>query len=213
MAAVIDTEGMSPVPANSLSVWDPFVRLFHWSLAGFFCLAYFLENDWIALHSHAGYTVALLVVFRLYWGFAGTGHARFSDFMRSPIASVRHFQALLQGRAVVYRGHDPAGAAMIAALLASLLITAGTGMSLFAMEGSGPLAATFVANLPGGPFAQVHEFFADFTMVLILFHVAGVLLASYASRDNLIKAMFTGRKSASSEQTQTVPHSSAERLK
>lgn len=180
--------------AESVAVWDPWVRVFHWALALFFALAYFLENDWIALHSHAGYTVALLVGFRVFWGFVGARHARFADFLTSPALSIRYLWALCRRRGGAYRGHDPAGAMMIVALLVSLLITAGSGMTLFAMEGSGPLAATFVATLPQGPFVSLHRIFADVVMVLVVVHVAGVLLASFSLRENLIRAMFTGCK-------------------
>lgn len=192
---------MNSGSSQAVAVWDPLVRLFHWSLAAFFFLAYFLENDWMALHAHAGYTVALLVGFRIFWGFAGCAHARFADFPASPVRSVSYLWSLLTGRAVPYRGHDPAGSMMIVALLVSLLITAVSGMSLFAMEGSGPLAHTFFSTLRQEPFVCLHRFFADFTMALAVIHVAGVLLASFSLRENLLKAMFTGRKACRADQS------------
>ena len=175
-------------------VWDPLVRIFHWSLAGFFFLAWVLENDWIAMHSHAGYTVALLVLFRLVWGVIGFRHARFATFVTSPARSVRHLILLVRGSAERHTGHDPAGSAMILLLLFSVLITALSGMSLFAMEGSGPLAVTRVADWPGPPFVEIHGFFADLSVVLVVLHVGGVILASFRQRENLVTAMVTGRK-------------------
>jgi cytochrome b len=177
-----------------MAVWDPLVRLFHWSLAGFFFLAYFLENDWPALHSHAGYTVALLVMFRIFWGFIGSKHARFSDFVASPARLLTYLQALQQRSSQPATGHDPAGAVMILLLLSGLLVTTLSGMSLFAMEGSGPLAGTFVSTLPGAVMVDVHLFFTDFCLALIVLHVVGVLVMSVLTRQNLIVAMISGRK-------------------
>jgi len=205
-------EGMNSGSSEAIAVWDPLVRLFHWSLAAFFLLAYFFENDWIALHVHAGYTVAMLVGFRFFWGFAGYSHARFADFLTSPARSVRYLWSLLRGRGSAYLGHDPAGGMMIAVLLVSLFITAASGMSLFAMEGSGPLADTFIATLRQEPFVSLHHFSADITMALVVVHVAGVLLASYSLRENLIAAMFTGRKVRRAEKADVAGRAGADQV-
>lgn len=178
----------------SLKVWDPLLRVFHWSLACFFLIAYCLEGDWIALHAHAGYTVALLVLFRLAWGFLGTTHARFSSFIASPQVLMDYLRDFLRLRAEPYTGHDPLGTLMIFALLMSLLVTTLLGMSLFAMQGSGPLPHALVANWSGALIESAHNLFANLTMILVVVHVAGVLLTSFMHRENLIAAMITGRK-------------------
>ena len=161
-------------------VWDPLLRLFHWSLAFFFVIAYLFESDRLNTHSHAGYTITLLVLFRVVWGVIGSRHARFSDFVARPSRVVVYLQQLFKRTAKRHIGHNPAGSAMILALLASLLITSLSGMCLFAMEGSGPLANTFVSSWPGTVLERVHEFFSDFTVVLIIVHIVGVLLAVVA---------------------------------
>ncbi len=185
---------MTPDAESRPLTWDPLVRIFHWSLVTFFCLAYYLEGDWLGMHSHAGYTITLLVLFRLVWGVIGVGHARFSDFVVHPGESLTFLAQLLRGNAGAHDGHDPAAALMILLLLASLLITTFTGMSLFAMEGSGPLAGVADASWPGALLANVHAVAADLTACLIILHVAGVLLTSLRLRENLIGAMVTGRK-------------------
>ena len=189
----------------ALKVWDPLVRIFHWSLAVFFLLAYFLEGDWMGLHSHAGYTVALLILFRLLWGFIGSRHARFSDFVASSRGTFSYLVQLARRKAKRYIGHDPAGAAMILALLTGASTTAFTGMSLFAMEGSGPLAGTFVSSWPGGVVDDIHELAADFTLTMVAVHVLGVLLASLSHRENLIRSMLTGKKTRSDTDTHRPP--------
>jgi len=175
-------------------VWDLFLRIFHWSLAFFFLLAYFLVTDRLRLHSHAGYTVGLLVLFRVLWGVIGSRPAHFVEFVVGPWRSIRYFALLLRGRANNYLGHNPAGAAMIVALLVCVLLTSLSGVALFALEGSGPLANTFVANWPGDLLEGGHEFFANLSLALVVIHVIGVVYSSYVYRENLIKSMITGKK-------------------
>ena len=175
-------------------MWDLLVRVFHWSLALFFLLAYFLEGAGLKLHNHVGYTVALLVLFRIVWGVIGSESARFVNFVVWPWQSIRYVLRLVQGQASYYRGHNPAGAAMTVILLTMLLLTAMSGVALYALQGSGPLANTPVVSWPGGLLADVHEYSADLSLLLIVMHVAGVLFSSYIYRENLTWSMLTGYK-------------------
>jgi cytochrome b len=183
-------------------VWDPLVRIFHWSLMLFFCLSYWLEGDRLSLHSHAGYTVGVLVLFRVVWGFVGDIHAQFSDFVRRPSVTMVYLMSLLTGSAARTVGHNPAGAAMIVCLLGSLLLTTLSGMLMFAMEGNGPLAGlsmvAYLTPVAGQVLVEVHGTMADFTLILILVHVAGVIFTSYRYGENLTLAMFTGKKAVNS---------------
>lgn len=179
---------------ETVPVWDPLVRIFHWSLVGFFLLAYVTEDELLTVHVYAGYAVAGLIVFRLIWGLIGTRHARFSDFLTGPATLKRYLGQLVRGRAPRYLGHNPAGAAMVIALLVTLAAAAFTGMVLIAGDGSGPLAGTIFANYSGEPLKEVHEFFANLVLVLVVLHIAGVLISSLVHRENLVKAMVTGRK-------------------
>ena len=175
-------------------VWDPLVRISHWLLVLFFFLAYLLEVDGSKMHAHAGYTVGLLVLFRFLWGIIGYGFARFSDFIAPPRQTLNYLRLLGARKAKRFVGHNPAGGSMIVVLLASLLLTTFTGICLFAMEGSGPLANTVVAQWPGLLFEEAHEFLANFTLFLIILHIAGVVFSSRLHNENLAMAMFTGRK-------------------
>ena len=182
--------------SNQIKVWDPLVRIFHWSLASAFFIAYLTEDDWLDFHVWAGYTVAGLVAFRLLWGLVGSRHARFSDFVRSPREVFAYLKDMLTKR---YIGHNPAGGAMVVALLLSLLITVLMGLSVYgAEEMAGPLAGLF-ANAPGfvgDVVEELHEFFANFTLFLVVFHIIGVVLASLQHRENLVRSMINGRKKA-----------------
>jgi len=170
------------------------VRVFHWSLAVFFLTAYFLEGNSLNLHVHVGYTVALLVLFRLIWGVIGSQTARFSNFVVWPWQSLRYLLQLTKGQANYYLGHNPAGATMIVALLFMLLLTAFSGMALYGLEGAGPLANTVVMSWPGGLLADLHELSADLCLALVIMHVLGVAFSSFLYRENLTRSMITGYK-------------------
>lgn len=98
---------------STIQVWDPLVRLFHWSLVLTFTVAYASGEEWLALHVATGYAIGGLLIFRTVWGIVGPRHARFSDFVRSPAAIRAYVQDLVRLRAPRYLGHDPAGGAMV----------------------------------------------------------------------------------------------------
>lgn len=182
-----------------VKVWDLLVRVFHWGLAGAFAIAYVTEEDFLALHTWAGYTALGLVLLRIPWGFVGTRYARFSSFVFAPRTVITYLKDTLSQRAKRYLGHNPAGGAMIILLLASVLMTTLTGIAVYgAAEDAGPLAAWL--SQAGHPVSdaleEIHEFFANFTLLLVLIHVGGVLVESLIHRENLVRAMVDGRKRA-----------------
>ena len=183
-SAMTEQAGGATPPAT-VAVWDPFVRLFHWSLAALFVVA-FLTGDEIAwLHIGAGYSIAVLVISRIIWGFLGPRNARFAAFVR-PLGEVGAFlrdSAHLKARR--YLGHNPAGGAMIVALLGLLIYVTSTGMLL-----------TTDAFWGSHVMKTAHEAGAYALVSLVLLHLAGVLLASIEHGENLVRAMITGRKRA-----------------
>ena len=166
-------------------VWDIFIRVFHWSLAVSFVVAWLSGDDWKTLHLWAGYAVAALIALRLVWGVVGPPHARFSHFVRSPLVVVSYFRDLVTGREVRHLGHNPAGGLMIVALLATLvgLCLSGWLMTTDAFWGSETMEG-------------IHETLANAALVLVGLHVAGVVWASFRHHENLVCAMVTGRKRA-----------------
>ncbi len=178
-------------------IWDIFIRVFHWSLLATFSITYLTEDDFPTLHVYAGYTMMALIALRLVWGFVGSRHARFSNFVVKPSAVIEYMKEVVQFRAKRYLGHNPAGGAMVIALLISLSMTLLFGLLTFgASEFSGPLAG-LVGGINGSLaniFEELHEFFANATVLLVALHVFGVLVASFQHGENLIKSMFTGFK-------------------
>ncbi len=201
---------------NEIKVWDILVRIFHWSLVIAFFIAYFTgeeENNW---HIYAGYTVLGLISFRVIWGFIGTKHARFSDFIYSPQTVFQYFKGLLIKHPKHYLGHNPAGGWMVLLLLASIFVVSVSGLKVYALEeGKGPLASSSELTLISDSYAnggeyeyeskedhdeeeefweEIHEGATNFTLLLIALHIIGVIVSSKYHNENLIKAMITGKK-------------------
>jgi cytochrome b len=176
-------------------VWDPFVRLFHWTLVVAFTVAYVLtDEDVLKIHVWSGYVVGALVVARVIWGFVGPEHARFTDFVYAPGASLRYVRDLILFKAERHLGHSPGGGAMVVTLLVFLAATVITGLVVYGGDQqAGPLAGMFTKEF-GESFEGVHELIANITLALVLAHISAVILASFVFRENLPRAMFTGYK-------------------
>ncbi len=181
---------------QEIRVWDPLIRLFHWTLVAAFATAWLTEDEWMTMHSYAGYTVAGLLAFRLVWGFVGPRYARFSDFVKSPNRVIGYLKELAALRSERYLGHNPAGGAMIVALLLCLVATTLTGMLAYGATGAGPMVDLFANHSSYGSewLEEIHEFFANFTLLLVVVHVGGVIFESRLHKENLIRSMFTGMK-------------------
>lgn len=166
----------------TVKVWDPLVRIFHWSLVLCFTVAWISADEWQDLHEWAGYTVAALVLLRIVWGLTGPRYARFSQFVRSPSEVVKYLRAMRSGRETRYIGHNPAGGMMVLALLLSLsLLTLSGWLGTDLLWGEAWIE-------------DVHEVMGNLLLGLIALHLAGVILASLRHRESLVKAMLTGRK-------------------
>jgi cytochrome b len=189
-------ENDAETPAGMAPVWDAALRVFHWALAGAvvaaLLLGFFSPKRWLDYHLWTGYAALALVAFRLIWGTTGPTHARFSSFAPSP----RAILSQLAGRRQAGYGHNPLGALMVYALLALVLAAAISG--LWALGGvlrQGPLAP-FLAFASGRAAKEIHELLAFALIGFIGLHVAGVVFESWREKENLARAMVTGRKRA-----------------
>lgn len=184
-------------PARA-AIWDLPLRLFHWSLLAAVVLAavtgFLLPANWLNLHIIGGTAIVVLLLFRFVWGFTGSAYSRFASFAFSPAAVIAYARDQLRNRAAHYPGHNPLGAAMIFALLLALAVLAVTGfIVLGGAEKQGPMRA-LLSYATGSGTREIHELAAYALLVLIFGHVAGVIVESRRSRENLAAAMLTGLK-------------------
>lgn len=193
----------SPVQAGPTGperqVWDLPVRLFHWTLVVGVLASYVssrLGPEYFRLHLAAGYLVTVLVAFRLLWGLFGTRHARFANFVRGPRAIRQYGAGLLRGRPPQHAGHNPLGALMVLALLATLFVQAASGLfSNDEIFNTGPLYA-WVSEEFSLQLTSVHKLLFNWIAAAILIHLLAILAHRWLARENLIRAMWTGRKPA-----------------
>ena len=168
---------------SAVRVWDPLVRIFHWTVVLGVLLNSFLMEGGKGPHRSVGYVVAAALAVRIVWGFVGGAHARFSDFVVSPVVVVRHLSAVLARRDRRYLGHNPAGGAMILALMGLLAVTCLTGW----MQGLDAFWGVEWVQ-------ETHKICANLILALAAVHALAAIVESFVHRENLVLAMITGRK-------------------
>lgn len=169
--------------SRTVAVWDLPLRLWHWALAASILAAWFTPTVYDRLHRILGYTVLALLAFRLVWGFWGSRYSRFRMVGVRLRAAPRYLLNLRRGITGRYIGLNPAGTLMLVALLLSIAVSAITG------------AMSVTITFFGVWWVEdTHHYSSDAVMVLVVLHVVGVVLMGILQRENLIRAMFTGRK-------------------
>jgi cytochrome b len=169
--------------SERILVWDAPTRVFHWLLATSFAGA-FLTGDserWREIHLLLGYTVAGLIGFRLVWGLVGTRYALFRSFLFRPRELVDYLRSLLTRSPRHYLGHNPAGSVAVFLLLGLGVITAASGWAAY-------------SDIGGEWLEELHEGAAFSMLTVVAVHIAGVIVSSLLHRENLVRAMITGRK-------------------
>jgi cytochrome b len=154
---------------------------------------------------YGGYAILCLLLFRLLWGFWGSQHARFSDFLYGPTAIIHYITTLFKRTPSHYLGHNPMGAYSVFALLLLLAVQGITG--LFADDDiftEGPLAS-WVSNDTGDLMTRLHHFTFNLLLVFIALHLAAIAFYALFKRENLVRAMITGRKTLTHEAATLAP--------
>lgn len=210
--------------SNQIRVWDPLVRIFHWGLVVAFSVAYLSGDEENSVHIYSGYIVLGLITFRVLWGLIGTRYARFSNFVYSPNTVVQYLKDLLTRKPERYIGHNPAGGAMVIAMLLCLFVVSVSGLKVYAIEeGLGPLAGEIPALTVISParadddehgeyenghdedeeaeefWEEIHEVSSNLMLFLIFLHITGVIVSGRLHHENLVKAMLTGKKTSGSD--------------
>jgi cytochrome b len=202
------TEGAQSPP----DLWDPLVRISHWLIAAAVIANGLINKGGGTIHVWIGWGVLGLLILRFVWGFLGPAEARFSAFPPDPRAAVSHLIDLVRGKPRHYRSHNPAGAMMVYALWACLVVVTGTGLYMTGAKSPITIAEEKAAVAAGdwsvlvkdddgeeehdsalGEAAEeVHEVAANLMLILALIHVAGVAVESRAMKRNLVRPMLVG---------------------
>lgn len=204
---------------SEVRVWDPLIRIFHWSLVMAFFVAYLTGDEESNIHIVSGYVVLGLITFRVVWGLIGTQYARFTSFVYSPRTVFLYLKDVVAKKPQHYIGHNPAGGAMVIVMLLVLIVVSVSGLKVYALEeGLGPLAAdTPALSIVSSAYAkedddeakelrhtgsekaenfweEIHEASSNLMLLLIFLHISGVFVSAYLHNEQLVKAMFTGKK-------------------
>ena len=178
-------------------VWDLPTRIFHWALVLFVCVNLFLVDPEGGLttivHFVSGFIIAGLLLFRVVWGFVGSLHSRFADFIYRPKSTIEYARLLFRRRPPRMLGHNPLGGWMIIALLGVLVAMVGTGLFSSSRRAAGPLAHYLTAAQSANA-RLAHSIFSNVLIALIIGHLAGIAFDWLITREYLVRAMFSGRK-------------------
>ena len=169
---------------QTLRLWDPLIRLFHWSLAGSFAANYWFTEPGEYWHEMVGYYAAVWLAVRVVWGFVGPQSARWSDFWPTPARLSAHIGALRSGRPFHRLGHSPIGALVMIVLMLCML---GLGVSGYLLS---EVDAFFGDELV----EEIHELLANGVASVVVLHVTAAIIESKRLNDNLPLSMVTGKR-------------------
>lgn len=173
---------------KKILVWDLPTRVGHWLLVASFAVAFLTgdSEEWRLVHVAAGYTMLVVLAFRMFWGIAGTRYARFSSFMFSPRQALDYLGGLLRGDKSQWVGHNPAGSYAIYFLILFGFSAAGSGWAAY-------------NELGGEWLEELHEALANAMMGVVGLHVAGVVASGFLHSENLVRSMIDGYKNGQAE--------------
>ena len=172
-------------------VWDLPLRLFHWGIVGLIGLSWWsAEESYDQVHFWSGYTLLFLLIFRIFWGFAGGSTARFAGFVPKPSALFAYLRTGQHDRA----GHTPLGALSVIAMLLALIVQVASGLIQMDEDDfvEGPLAS-LVGYDVSVMAHDVHEISFNILLGLIGLHLVAIFYYQFVKRRSLVRAMITGR--------------------
>ena len=174
---------------EKILVWDIPTRVGHWLLVAAFIVSYLSgdSEEWRLVHVTAGYAMAGVLIFRLFWGVAGTRYALFKSFLFSPSQVFSYLRDLLKGKSAHWVGHNPAGSYAIYALILLGTAVVGSGWAVY-------------ADVGGERLEEAHDVLSYVLLGAVGVHVAGVVVSSLLHHENLVRSMVTGYKQGRSEQ-------------
>jgi cytochrome b len=178
-----------------LRIWDLPTRLFHWTIVVLIFLSWLsAQLDWMRVHVWSGYAILTLLLFRLIWGFIGSDTARFSHFLKSPLAAFRHLSSLHRREPDIETGHNAAGGWMVLVMLVVLIVQVVTGLGANDdVMTEGPLAHV-VGKDRSDWMTHIHHLNFQILELVLLLHVLAIVAYRVLKGQNLLTPMITGKK-------------------
>lgn len=182
-------------------IWDLPTRLFHWTLASSFAVAWLTSDGdrWHALHVFAGYLMLGLVAFRVLWGFVGSHFSRFATFWFGPFEAIAYLKEVAKGHAARHVGHNPTGSVAIYILLAMTVVVGVSGIVTMGGDEQQGIAAGWFSFAQIAVLKKLHEAGAILMLLVVAGHVTGVVVESVQHKENLARSMVTGYKQADAD--------------
>ncbi|MEN0036392.1 MAG: cytochrome b/b6 domain-containing protein [Cellvibrio sp.] len=165
-------------------LWDPLIRLFHWSIATIFVANYFINEPGESWHQWLGYIGVAWLLIRFLWGFFGKGAARWSDFFPTRASLASHISALAKRKPYHRMGHSPLGAVVMISMMLCILLLGITGYMMEEVDYF--WGEDWVGNL--------HEWIANTLIALVMLHILAALFESFRLKENLPLSMITGKR-------------------
>lgn len=202
--ATITTDNKTKQPqggavARTSLLWDLPTRLFHWVLTLCLVGSWITAEagfDWTEVHFVLGYTSLSLILFRVVWGFVGTRHARFANFLVGPSAVLASCRQLFSRKPTAAVGHSPIGGWSVLLMLLLVGVQATTG--LFISDDifyAGPYNGVVSSSL-AGTLASIHHTNFVVLQVVVSIHILAIIWYAAGKRSNLLKPMLSGRNPA-----------------
>jgi cytochrome b len=179
---------------QAVLVWDFPVRVFHWLLVISFAGAWLTSESEAQqlIHYAFGYSACAIILFRIVWGIVGTRYARFTQFIKGPVATWQHMKSLFVGKQTPDLGHNPVGTLVMISLVILILLISLTGYGI-------------VKDVLGELMSGAHEAISNLALGFVLIHLAAAIIMSFLKKENLVRSMFTGMKQGSPEQAIRYP--------
>lgn len=170
--------------AHTVKLWDPLIRLFHWSIAAIVVANYFFNEEGEDWHQWLGYIAVAWLTVRFFWGFFGAGAARWSDFFPTRARLTEHVGALVRGEHYHRMGHSPLGGLVMILMMLCILLLGITGFMMQEIDYF--WGEDWVEN--------AHEWIANSLIALVAIHLFAAMFESYRLKENLPLSMITGKR-------------------
>lgn len=182
---------------KEIEVWDLYVRVNHWLMVLLFSgliLTGKAEDDYMQWHFYMGYLLSALLMTRFLYGIFGAKAARFTQFIKGPIALYLYIKQVLAGSSPHYLGHNPLGALMVIALLVLMVCQTLSGLvNSDEVFWYGPMYEWVSDDLQEWS-ADWHKLLPNVLLALVACHILAVLIHELALKERLVKAMLNGKK-------------------